>query len=89
MLFVYLTCFPVVIFWVLDAYFLRQERLFRRLYDRVRGAKGEPVDFSMDTQPFEEVVDGTLRVALSHTLALFHGTITVTIVVVMLVRICT
>ena len=27
---------PVVIFWALDAYYLRSERLFRELYDRVR-----------------------------------------------------
>src|SRR6266511_2455864 len=27
---------PVAAFWGLDAYFLRQERLFRRLYDAVR-----------------------------------------------------
>jgi hypothetical protein len=27
---------PVVVFWGLDAYFLRQERLFRGLYDQVR-----------------------------------------------------
>ena len=88
-LFVYLTCFPVFIFWALDAYFVRQERLFRKLYNRVRGAKGEQVDFSMKTQPFEENVDGTWSVAWSHTLRLFHGMITVTIIVVILVRICT
>jgi len=27
---------PVLVFWGLDAYFLRQERLFRGLYDQVR-----------------------------------------------------
>ena len=57
-LFVYLTYFPVFMFWALDAYFLRQERLFRKLYEHVRGAKGEQADFSMNTQPFEESVDG-------------------------------
>ena len=88
-LFVYLTYFPVFMFWALDAYFLRQERLFRKLYDHVRGARGEQIDFSMNTQPFEESVDGTWSVARSHTLSLFHGTITVTIIVVMLVRIFT
>ena len=76
-------------FWALDAYFLRQERLFRKLYDEVRGTENERVDFSMNTQPFQESVDGTCRVAWSRTLFLFHGTITVTIVAVMLVRIFT
>ena len=66
--FVYLAYFPAVMFWMLDAYFLRQERLFRRLYDDVRGRDG--IDFSrrvsrkMSTSgrwPF--------------TLRLFHGTL--------------
>ena len=84
-LFVYLAYFPVFMFWALDAYFLRQERLFRKLYDHVRVAESGSVDFSMNTKPFEENVDGTWSVAWSYTLCLFHGTITATIIVVMLV----
>lgn len=84
-LFVYLAYFPAFMFWALDAYFLRQERLFQKLYDHVRGAEDGSVDFSMNTEPFEENVDGTWGVAWAHTLRLFHGTITATIIVVMLV----
>ena len=83
--FVYLACFPAFMFWALDAYFLRQERLFRKLYDRVRGVENERVEFSMNTTPFEKNVAGTWSVAWSHTLRLFHGTITAMIIVVMLV----
>ena len=72
-IFVCLAYFPTFMFWALDAYFLRQERLFRKLYDRVR-SEGEQVDFSMNTQPFEKSVDGTWTVARSHTLGLFYGT---------------
>jgi hypothetical protein len=39
---------PVVIFWVLDAYYLRIERLYRRLYDRVRVLDEDQVDYSMN-----------------------------------------
>lgn len=53
-LFVYIAYFPAIAFWMLDAYFLRQERLFRKLYDRVRHFAETDVDFSMDTS----VVDG-------------------------------
>lgn len=84
--FAYLAYFPAFMFWVLDAYFLRQERLFRKLYDHVRSLEeGAPVDFSMDTSPFETQVATTWNVAWSHTLRLFHGTITITIIVVMVV----
>ena len=34
-LFTCLAFFPIFMFWALDAYFLRQERLFRKLYDHV------------------------------------------------------
>ncbi len=50
-----------------------------------RKGKDEQAAFSMNTKPFEEDVDGTWRVAWSQTLRLFHGTITVTIIVVMVV----
>ena len=47
---------PTLVFWGLDAYYLRQERLFRRLYDAVRKAQStDSYDnpFSMDTSPYE------------------------------------
>ena len=81
--FVYVAYLPAVMFWSLDAYFLRQERLFRKLYDHVREVKDGTVDFSMNTHPFK--VGTTWSVAWSRTLCLFHGTITTTIIVVMLV----
>lgn len=40
---------PCIIFWGLDAYYLRQERLFRALYDMVRLKHQPASNFSMDT----------------------------------------
>ena len=48
---------------------------------------GGSVDFSMNTEPFKENVRGTWGVAWSDTLQLFHGTITATILVVILVMV--
>ena len=39
---------PIIIFWGLDAYYLRQERLFRKLYDKVRKQDEDDIDFSMN-----------------------------------------
>ncbi len=83
--FAYLAYFPAFMFWSLDAYFLRQEGLFRKLYDHVRSLEESPVDFSMDTRPFEDEVATTWCVAWSPTLRLFHGTVTATIIVVMII----
>lgn len=38
---------PVVIFWLLDAYYLLQGRLYRSLYDKVRQTNEENIDFSL------------------------------------------
>ncbi|UCC30380.1 MAG: hypothetical protein JSU86_19540 [Phycisphaerales bacterium] len=45
---------PGLAFWGLDAYYLRQERLFCKLYDAVR--KGEVRDdrFAMDTSDYAD-----------------------------------
>jgi len=64
--------FPVVVFWILDAYFLSQERLFRNLYDAVRAKKEEEVDFSMDTHPFGDEHTGWTASFFSKTLLVFY-----------------
>lgn len=46
-LFVY---FLIFIFWIVDSYYLWQERKFRCLYDHVRKLKEDKVDFDMDTK---------------------------------------
>ena len=43
---------PVLVFWILDGYYLSQERLFRALYDQVRKIDEAEVDFSMNTDEF-------------------------------------
>lgn len=81
--FIYLAYFPLIAFWVLDGYFLWQERLFRALYDHVRRVNDEEVDFSMDISVVKDKVKPWSEVILSMTLLLFHGTVLVSIVVVM------
>ena len=39
---------PIFVFWGLDAFYLRQERLYRRLYDKVRNQAEAEIDFSMN-----------------------------------------
>jgi hypothetical protein len=70
--YVVIAYFPVVVFWILDAYFLSQERLFRNLYDAVRKQKEEEIDFSMDTHPFSDKHTGWTASFFSKTLLLFY-----------------
>ena len=82
---VFLAYLPAVMFWLLDGYFLRQERLFRKLYDKVRATSENEIDFSMNTAPVDTEVASWLRVVVSRTLLLFHGVILLTITAVWLV----
>ena len=83
-MFIYLAYFPAISFWGLDGYFLRQERLFRKLYDLVRDLKEEDVDYSMDVSKVQKQVDSWALVTLSKTLVVFHGVILLSIIVVMI-----
>ncbi len=82
-LFIYLAYFPAFAFWILDGYFLWQERLYRQLYDHVRNTNEENVDFSMNTAPFKKQVSCWSEVIFSKTLLIFHGTVFGSVVLVM------
>ena len=75
---------PAVAFWGLDGYFLRQERLFRRLYDRARQVEENHVDYSMNIRTFRSE-ETWLRSTFSRSLWLFHGTLAVAVVVVTII----
>ena len=66
---------PVFGFWLLDAYFLWHERLFRKLYNEVR--RREATDFSMDLTKHKgerkDQLKGFGRSLFSCTLNLFYG----------------
>jgi len=87
--FIYLAYFPLIVFWVLDAYFLWQERLFRALYDRVRALREDQIDFSMDTTAVKSDVKAWPEVLFSLTLLLFHGTVLFSIVFVLVIAMLT
>jgi hypothetical protein len=63
---------PVVVFWGLDGYFLRQERLFRCLYDRVRQRDAGVEAFSMNTKLCAQSVPAWRRTLFSGTIWSFY-----------------
>lgn len=83
--FILLAYFPVLAFWILDGYFLWQERLYRKLYDKVREAGESNIDFSMDTSSVISEVNPWAEVIFSKTLSIFYGAIVGTILVVILI----
>lgn len=75
---------PALMFWILDAYFLSQERRFRALYDEVRQREESQVDFSMDTAPYQSEFRNSWPGAFfSRTLLIYYGALIVTMMIVM------
>lgn len=78
---------PAIMFWGLDAYYLRTEREFRALYDHVRQnppKDDSDVDFSLDVSSVKTKTASTLRVAFTRTLAPFYIVLVAVIVAVWL-----
>lgn len=72
---------PIFLTWILDAYFLRQERLFRKIYDEIR-IQGN-TDFEMNPQKHKNKPKcGTWAAFRSITLAIFYGVELIFIVIV-------
>lgn len=73
--FVLIGFLPLLAFWILDAYFLRQEKKFRALYDDTATNQTEAVSFSMKVAPYEEDprVGKYLSILFSQTLLVFYA----------------
>lgn len=81
-MYVWLAAIPTVFFWILDGFYLNQEQRFRRLYDAVRKINEDEIDFSMDTQPFEQNREW-LKAVSSKTLLFFYIPILLVIAIVL------
>jgi len=82
-----LGCFPPILFAILDAFYLRQERLFRKLYDRVRktnDVEWEKDPFTMDTRVIT-TVDGWGRTVFSKVVFWPHFLVVVTVIGVVVI----
>ena len=60
---------PLLFFWFLDAFFLKTERQYRRLYADVSKKGKKEIDFSMDITPYKECYGEAL---FSRTLLPFY-----------------
>lgn len=72
---VLLAYFPVIMFWALDGFFLYQEKLFRKLYEKVADGSIPSSEFTMDTRAIKYMVPSMIRVMVTKTLWPFYATI--------------
>ena len=78
---------PLPMFWLLDAFFLSQEKQYRGLYDQVRNINKDNIDFSMDARNFNNNGNTWSAAFFSNTLLVFYSfLVIVTLVVMFLIK---
>jgi len=80
---VWIAFIPLLVFWFLDAYFLWQERMYRKLYEWVikNRLKTDEYLFDMNAYRFKDEVQSRFRIMFSITLGWFYGSIAILIVI--------
>lgn len=80
--YVLVTYIVIPVFWMLDGFFISQERQYRKLYDEVRLKSDEDIDFSMNASKYNSGRNTWPAGVWSKTLFPFYGiTVVVTVVV--------
>jgi hypothetical protein len=88
-LFAVIALFSSLSFWGLDAYYLRQERLFRCLYNEVRQvaktAKNKNIEpFSLSTAAYNSKTPGWFRTLWSKSIIGLHGVVIAVVIITMI-----
>lgn len=81
--YIILAYIPVLVFWILDGFYVWQERLYRALYDEVRLKKAEDINFAMDTTCHQGGRNTWVRSTVSRTVLTFYGPLVALMLVVM------
>ena len=69
---------PVIVFWILDGYYLWQERLFRAIYNAVREKDENEIDFEMNPLDFVGGRNTWFSTIFSKTIVLFYLSLIIT-----------
>ena len=80
---VWIAFIPLLVFWFLDAYFLWQERLYRKLYEWVVNNRLNTDEylFDMNAYRFKDTVQSRIRIMFSITLGWFYSSIAILVIV--------
>jgi hypothetical protein len=84
--YVFITIVTTIIFWLLDAYYLSQDRQYRALFNEVRLKDEESIDFNMNASEFNFGKNAWLCCCSSFTICLFYITLlSLTLTVTMII----
>lgn len=88
---VIVTTIPLVVFWMLDSYYLMTERKFRCLYDEVRNKEEKNIDFNMNFNSVKVNMGNIsnycwIKVAVSKTILPFYLVCLVTTLIIYFIK---
>ncbi|WP_282174139.1 hypothetical protein [Cytobacillus firmus] len=83
--FMFLALIPALFFWVMDAFYLNEERKYVKLYEHVATLKNEQIDFSLNARRYETETGGITSAFFSTILGLFYAPTLVIIFIVIAV----
>lgn len=78
---------PVVMFWLMDAGYLRLERMYRQMYNAVRNDEEIEI-YSMDATIFSEEVAKAWRIAFTWSLLYFYIPLLISFIFISFLIIC-
>ena len=81
--FVLIAYFPAIVFWILDGFFLDQEKRYRQLYALVIKDSELVPELEMNTTKVEGITGSWAGAIFTKTLLPFHGVVIGTILLVM------
>ena len=73
--FYWISVFVLIIFWVLDSYFISVERKYRALYDQVRKKDESEIDFNLNISAIAAKKANLFASMISKPLLFFYGAI--------------
>lgn len=88
--FMLLAFVPIIGFWLLDAFYVQQERRYKALYRSVCEKKEEDIDFNLNTRNITFTSDEAKRICffnclISTSVSLFYGVLTVTLILLVVI----
>jgi len=80
--YIFVSFIPVLMFWILDGFFISRERSFRSLYNHVRKLKVDEVDFLMDISDFKKGKNNWFRSIFSVTVTIFYISLIISMLII-------
>lgn len=77
----------ILIFWVLDSYFIYEERTFRLLYDEVRKLDDSEINFQMNLKNNKGIIIKRIKSFFSKTLLIYYPLIMALIWIIKIINI--